>query len=113
MMGDVPVNLEEYIPGSFHKYINNNGQINYQLSGRFTELLCKTECFAQYTYKSTKQNMMVLDLQGIDYNLCDPELATVDLLCDGVRGGSRAPHTPPVRHSKILRTMTSSLLSEY
>ena len=36
-----------------------------------------------YSCVSTDKKIMVLDLQGVDYNLCDPEIATMDLLNEG------------------------------
>ena len=64
MIGEDPVTVEEYIPGSFTKYINNNGQINFNLSHDIKELLEKCECFVHYSYVSTDKKMMVVDLRG-------------------------------------------------
>ena len=82
-MHEDPVTLEEYIPGSFLKYIKNNGHIHFNLSENFKNLLDKAECFAHYTYESKERKMMVVGLQEVAYNLFDPEIATVGLLSDG------------------------------
>ena len=82
-MEGVPVTVEEYIPGHFVKYINNNGRIAdaSPLLGKI--MLQKAECFAHYSYIHTQRKMMVLDLQGVNYMLCDPEISTSTLVEDG------------------------------
>ena len=35
------------------------------------------------SYVNTDKKTVVADLQGVDYNLCDPEIATMDLLNEG------------------------------
>ena len=40
----------------------------------------KASCFAHFSYVYTEMQVMVLDLQGVGYSLCDPEIATMTLL---------------------------------
>ena len=40
----------------------------------------KVETFVRYTYKKSEGNLMVLDIQGIGNILCDPEIATEDIV---------------------------------
>eukprot|EP00112_Aurelia_sp_Birch-Aquarium-sp1_P014185 Seg3046.1 transcript_id=Seg3046.1/GoldUCD/mRNA.D3Y31 product="Eukaryotic elongation factor 2 kinase" protein_id=Seg3046.1/GoldUCD/D3Y31 len=82
-MEGVPITAEEYIPGRFVKYINNNGRIANASSLLGKTLLQKAECFAHFSYIHTQRKMMVLDLQGVDYMLCDPEISTSTLVEDG------------------------------
>ena len=35
-----------------------------------------------YSCVSTDKKIIDVDLQGVDYNLCDPEIATMDLLTE-------------------------------
>jgi len=81
-IGNVPVTVEEYIPGMFEKYINNNGLIS-KASSQSDEVIEKASCFAHFSYVHTNMQMMVLDLQGVAYTLCDPEIASTRLLEDG------------------------------
>ena len=83
MIGDDPVTVEEFIPGSFTKYINNNGEVNPNLPEDLKRTLEKAENFVHYSYASTDRKMMVVDLQGVNYNLCDPEIATTNLVDNG------------------------------
>eukprot|EP00794_Sanderia_malayensis_P013091 gene13089-14433_t len=78
-----PVTVEEFIPGNFQKHINNTGQIRQAESAEDRILIEKAECLVHYSYVHTKKQMMVLDLQGVDYVLCDPEIATTILEEDG------------------------------
>ena len=43
----------------------------------------KASCFAHFSYVYTEMQMMVFDLQGVGYSLCDPEITTMTLLDDG------------------------------
>ena len=73
------VTVEKFIPGTFQKYINNDGTI---VNGVETSAdgLKKVEAFVHYTYKKSEGNLMVLDIQGIGNVLCDPEIATEDIV---------------------------------
>lgn len=67
------VTVEEYAPGPFTKYINNTGNI----CGDTASFLCqKAECLAHYSYERSNAELMVLDIQGCNYILFDPEVAS-------------------------------------
>eukprot|EP00794_Sanderia_malayensis_P013471 gene13471-14862_t len=70
------VTVELYIPGTFIKYINNNGEILVQDG----EIAAKVEAFAHFTYVKSERALVVLDIQGTGYSLYDPEIASTDLL---------------------------------
>ena len=38
----------------------------------------KADAFVHYTYKKSQRNLVVLDIQGVGYSLCDPEIASKD-----------------------------------
>ena len=40
-----------------------------------SELSMKAETFSHYSYKKSNTQLMVLDIQGVGYTLCDPEIA--------------------------------------
>ena len=44
--------------------------------GLYKELQLKAECLVHFTYESTNQKLMLLDIQGSGYQLYDPEIAT-------------------------------------
>ena len=67
------VTVEEYVEGSFVKHINNNGQV----CGDTSSPLCnKAECLAHYSFERSNKEIMVVDTQGCDYFLFDPEIAS-------------------------------------
>lgn len=72
------VTLELYLEGEFIKYINNDG--NIVVSG--SEVADKAEAFTHFTYVKSEKAIMVLDIQGTGYGLCDPEVASTKLLDD-------------------------------
>ena len=69
------VTLEDYLEGEFQKYVNNTGEI----FGK-SELTLKGESFCHYTYERSGQQLIVLDIQGVDHSLFDPEVASSTLI---------------------------------
>ena len=39
----------------------------------------KAETFVHYTYEKSNNRLMITDLQGVGYQLCDPEIATLTI----------------------------------
>ena len=74
-LNDDFVTLESFIEGTFTKYINNTGDIILKDS----EVAKKAEAFVHYTYILSGKELMVLDIQGVEYWLCDPEIASTKL----------------------------------
>ena len=66
------VTVEEFLPGDFQKYVNNNGSTCL----KDLEITEKAETFAHNTYEKLNNRLMITDLQGVGYNLCDAEIAT-------------------------------------
>ena len=71
------VTVENFLDGStpFSKYVNNTGDI-YSDGSEFS---LKAETFVHYTYVKSGKKLMVVDIQGKRYCLCDPEIASADL----------------------------------
>ena len=71
------VTVEEFIDGTFHKYINNNGNI---CQGENADPLTKkAECLAHLSYERSQKEVMLLDIQGCGSCLFDPEIASKQL----------------------------------
>lgn len=78
-----PATVEEFVPGLFAKLINNNGKkadLPEDADKDLKDLLAKAECLVHYTYESSNQQLMLLDIQGSGYCLYDPEIATNDIM---------------------------------
>ena len=70
------VTVGHYMEGTFKKNVNNTGVV----CGEGDELSCKAETFSHYIYAKSGKQLMVVDILGVDYTLCDPEIATCELL---------------------------------
>lgn len=78
-INDQPATVEEFVPGRFAKLINNDGRrakLPDDADDELKDLLAKAECLIHYTYASSNQQLMLLDIQGSGYCLYDPEIAT-------------------------------------
>lgn len=70
------VTLESYLNCTFQKYINNTGDI----FGIGSEQSIKAETFVHYSYVKSAKQLMIVDIQGVNYALCDPEIASSTLM---------------------------------
>ena len=77
------VTFERFLEGTFDKYINNTGVPCTGPGGEKDLLVKKAECFVHFTHEKSKHELMVVDIQGIKYQLCDPEVATTTLRRNG------------------------------
>ena len=68
------VTIEEFIPRKFVKHIYNDGSQCLILLGN--ECHDKANAFVHYTYQKSQRNLVVLDIQGVGYSLCDPEVVS-------------------------------------
>ncbi|KAG1652263.1 Transient receptor potential cation channel subfamily M member 6 [Nymphon striatum] len=73
------VTVEEFIDGKFSKYINNNGVS----CGTDSVIRRKCESLAHFSYEHSNGQLMVVDMQGSNHELFDPEIASRGLLDDG------------------------------
>ena len=74
---DECITMEEFIPGEFTKYMNNNGKMCVSSSNVIGQ---KSECLAHYSLEKSNKRLMVTDIQGSSYTLCDPEVASANVL---------------------------------
>lgn len=68
--------VEKFIDGSFSKYINNTGLVCEEGTSVIHK---KAECLTHYSYEKSSRKLMLLDIQGSEYTLYDPEIASVSL----------------------------------
>lgn len=74
------VTIEEFIPGTFDKHINNTGEV---CGDEDLDVCQKAQCFVHYTYERSEKQLMVIDIQGCGYTLFDPEVASEEASSDG------------------------------
>lgn len=87
-IGEEYVTTEVFVEGTFRKYINNNG--SFCSKGYCSKLFEKAQCLAHFTYERSGKEVMVLDIQGCEYSLIDPEIASKE-----------HPYRLPVLHRKF------------
>ena len=75
MEGGEVVTVEEFVKGSFDKYINNDGT----LCATSTYILIKAESLSHYSYVTSHEKLMVVDIQGTSHKLFDPEISSYEL----------------------------------
>ena len=75
MLGDEPITVESFVEGNFVKYINNDENPGVPVQGKKT-LYEKAEALTHFYHEESEGRLLLVDLQGSDYNLYDPEIAT-------------------------------------
>ncbi|XP_078482962.1 LOW QUALITY PROTEIN: myosin heavy chain kinase D-like [Ciona intestinalis] len=73
-----PATIEAFCEGSFTKYVNNDGSCSTVTQN--IELQEKSECLVHFSYILSEKKLMLQDIQGVNYTLLDPEIATTDLV---------------------------------
>ena len=73
------VTVEEYVPGVFSKYINNDDIIEPD-NIESDEIFQKAHCLSHFTYMYSEKKLIVLNIQSSGYKLYDPEIVTADLM---------------------------------
>jgi hypothetical protein len=74
------VTIEEYIHGEFVKYVNNTGEVCVPSDDVLGQ---KAVCLVHFSYEKSQHRLMVLDLQGSNNTLYDPEIASEKLVDEG------------------------------
>lgn len=74
------VMIEEYVEGKFQKYVNNDGSLSTTHLAQ--ELQAKAECLVHFSFIKSKKTLMMLDIQGCEYTLFDPEIASLQCNVD-------------------------------
>jgi len=74
--------IENFIPGDFVKYLNNDGVSIEGDDPNLLERIEKAECLAHFSYEKSKGELILLDIQGSGYVLYDLDIATMKLVTD-------------------------------
>ncbi len=69
------ITIEEFAGDRFTKYVNNSGTLSSQNS---IEMQRKAECLVHFTFIKSEKKFLLVDIQGSNYSLTDPEVATLD-----------------------------------
>ena len=57
VLDELPVTVEEFVPGEFQKYVNNDGTCYAPMTEDHQQVYAKAECLVQFSYTfSEKKN---------------------------------------------------------
>jgi hypothetical protein len=73
------VTIEQFASGTFQKYVNNDGTISHK---KDIEKQRKAESLVHFSFVKSNRKLLLVDIQGGEYNLTDPEIATVSGIYD-------------------------------
>lgn len=72
------VTIEEFIVGTFVKYLNNTALCKENGN----EIQLKAESLSHFSFETSKKKLLLTDIQGCGYTLCDPEIASAETIKD-------------------------------
>ena len=70
------VTVEEFVEGNFFKCVNNDGSITRDCNTA-VEVQNMSECLTHFSFFKSKEQLMLVDIQGSNNLLYDPEVATM------------------------------------
>ncbi|RHY87467.1 hypothetical protein DYB35_009399 [Aphanomyces astaci] len=76
---DMVCSVEEYLPGAYVKYSNNNGYVGTATSSTVERERNTPQAFSHFTFVSSDYRLMVVDIQGVNDSYTDPQIHTVRL----------------------------------
>ncbi len=69
------VTIEQFASGTFQKYVNNDASLSHN---KDIEKQRKAESLVHFSFVKSNKRLLLVDIQGGEYSLTDPEIATVD-----------------------------------
>ena len=57
VLDELPVTVEEFVPGEFQKYVNNDGTCYDPMRGDHQEVFAKAECLVHFSYTFSEKKM--------------------------------------------------------
>ena len=82
VLDELPVTVEEFVPGEFQKYVNNDGTCYAPVTEDHQVVYAKAECLVHFSYTFSEKKMMLVDLQASMFKLYDSEIATSKFTSD-------------------------------
>lgn len=76
--GDLVCSVEEYLPGAYVKYSNNNGYVGKETSSTEERERNTPQAFSHFTFVASDYRLMIVDIQGVNDSYTDPQIHTAD-----------------------------------
>ena len=73
-----PITVERFVDGEFTTYVNNDGNPCQKVLGK-SSLFEQAEVLVHFSYEASNEKLLLVDLQGAEYKLYDPEIANTEI----------------------------------
>ena len=73
--------MERSVDGEYTKYVYNDGNPCRKVLGK-SSLFEQVEALVHFSYEASSEKFLLVDLQGADYKLYHPEIATIETLIE-------------------------------
>ena len=80
-MDNEQATAERFADSEFTKYVNKDGNPCQKLLRR-SSLFEQEEVLVHFSYEASNEKFLLVDVEGLDYNLYDPDLATIETLIE-------------------------------
>ena len=80
-MDNEQATAERFADSEFTKYVNKDGNPCQKLL-RKSSLFEQEEVLVHFSYEASNEKFLLVDVEGLDYNLYDPDLATIETLIE-------------------------------
>lgn len=75
---DLVCSVEEFLPGAYVKYSNNNGYVGRETSTTEERERNTPQAFSHFSFVASDYRLMIVDIQGVDDSYTDPQIHTAD-----------------------------------
>ena len=80
-MDNEQATAERFADSEFTKYVNKDGNPCQKLLRR-SSLFEQEEVLVHFSYEASNEKFLLVDVKGVDYNLYDPGVATIETLIE-------------------------------
>ena len=80
-MDNEQATAERFADSEFTKYVNKDGNPCQKLL-RKSSLFEQEEVLVHFSYEASNEKFLLVDVKGVDYNLYDPGVATIETLTE-------------------------------
>ncbi|TDH65591.1 hypothetical protein CCR75_006548 [Bremia lactucae] len=76
--GTLVCSVEEFLPGAYVKYSNNNGYVGRETSSTEERERNTPQAFSHFTFVASDFRLMIVDIQGVADSYTDPQIHSAD-----------------------------------
>uniref|UniRef100_M4C6H9 Alpha-type protein kinase domain-containing protein n=1 Tax=Hyaloperonospora arabidopsidis (strain Emoy2) TaxID=559515 RepID=M4C6H9_HYAAE len=76
--GTLVCSVEEFLPGAYVKYSNNNGYVGREISSTEERERNTPQAFSHFSFVASDFQLMIVDIQGVADSYTDPQIHSAD-----------------------------------